>query len=66
MATNWLRCVLKCRYGTETLQQAMEQIAAQVQSGDMVVLSPACASLDQFRNFEQRGDIFTQLAKELG
>ena len=51
---------------TETLQQAMEQIAAQVQSGDMVVLSPACASLDQFRNFEQRGDIFTQLAKELG
>ncbi|QKJ85836.1 UDP-N-acetylmuramoylalanine--D-glutamate ligase [Paramixta manurensis] len=51
---------------TETLQQAMEQIAAQVQPGDMVLLSPACASLDQFRNFEQRGDSFAQLAKELG
>ncbi|KOC88914.1 UDP-N-acetylmuramoyl-L-alanine--D-glutamate ligase [Winslowiella iniecta] len=51
---------------TETLQQAMEQIAAQVQPGDMVLLSPACASLDQFRNFEQRGDLFVQLAKELG
>lgn len=51
---------------TETMQQAMEQIAPQLQPGDMVLLSPACASLDQFRNFEQRGDLFVQLAKELG
>jgi len=51
---------------TETLQQAMEQIATRLQPGDMVLLSPACASLDQFRNFEQRGDLFVQLAKELG
>lgn len=51
---------------TETLQLAMEQIAVQLQPGDMVLLSPACASLDQFRNFEQRGDLFVQLAKELG
>jgi len=51
---------------TETLQQAVAQIAAAAQSGDMVLLSPACASLDQFRNFEQRGDLFAQLAKESG
>ncbi len=51
---------------TETLQQAVAQIAGQVKAGDMVLLSPACASLDQFRNFEQRGDLFAQLAKESG
>ncbi len=51
---------------TTTMKQAMELIAPQVQAGDMVLLSPACASLDQFHNFEQRGDAFAQLAKELG
>lgn len=51
---------------TETLEQAMAAIAPQTAAGDMVLLSPACASLDQFKNFEQRGDLFTRLAKELG
>lgn len=51
---------------TETMEQAMRLLAPRVKSGDMVLLSPACASLDQFKNFEQRGDVFTRLAKELG
>ncbi len=51
---------------TETLTEAMALIARQVKPGDVVLLSPACASLDQFDNFEQRGQCFTQLAKELG
>lgn len=51
---------------TDTMEQAMRLIAPQLKSGDMVLLSPACASLDQFKSFEQRGDVFTRLAKELG
>ncbi|MCT2387805.1 UDP-N-acetylmuramoyl-L-alanine--D-glutamate ligase [Erwinia pyrifoliae] len=51
---------------TETMAEAVQQIATQVQPGDLVLLSPACASLDQFKNFEQRGDLFAQLAREAG
>ncbi|SUI22009.1 UDP-N-acetylmuramoyl-L-alanine:D-glutamate ligase [Salmonella enterica subsp. salamae] len=51
---------------TETMEEAMRLLAPRVQPGDMVLLSPACASLDQFKSFEQRGDVFTRLAKELG
>ena len=49
---------------TETLAEAVQQIKPRLQPGDMVLLSPACASLDQFKNFEQRGDLFAQLARE--
>ncbi|MCA6952567.1 UDP-N-acetylmuramoyl-L-alanine--D-glutamate ligase [Pectobacterium polaris] len=51
---------------TETMEQAMRIIAERVKPGDMVLLSPSCASLDQFRSFEQRGDEFARLAEELG
>lgn len=47
----------------ETMQQAVEAIRPQLKKGDMVLLSPACASLDQFKNFEQRGDVFIALAQ---
>lgn len=51
---------------SDTMEQAVRKIAGRVKEGDMVLLSPACASLDQFKNFEQRGDEFTRLAQELG
>lgn len=41
-----------------TLQQAVQTAMQLAQPGDMVLLSPACASLDMFKNYEERGQIF--------
>jgi UDP-N-acetylmuramoylalanine--D-glutamate ligase len=49
----------------ETLERAVGEAAADAQAGDTVLLSPACASFDQFRDFEQRGDTFRELVGEL-
>ncbi|WP_392566787.1 UDP-N-acetylmuramoyl-L-alanine--D-glutamate ligase [Utexia brackfieldae] len=51
---------------TTTMEQAMRQIAEKVQANDVVLLSPACASLDQFKNYMDRGNQFRVLAQELG
>ena len=45
----------------ETLERAVGEAAADAEAGDTVLLSPACASFDQFRDFEQRGDRFREL-----
>ncbi len=47
------------------LDAAVRSVAAEVQPGDWVLLAPACASLDQFRNFEQRGQRFADLVNAL-
>jgi len=47
------------------LQTALAQAAAAAGPGDVVLLSPACASFDQFRDFEERGDVFRRLVGEL-
>ncbi|NUT00231.1 MAG: UDP-N-acetylmuramoyl-L-alanine--D-glutamate ligase [Sphingomonas sp.] len=49
----------------ETLENALNQAAKDSQAGDTVLLSPACASFDQFRDFEQRGDRFRDLVGAL-
>ena len=49
----------------ETLERAVGEAAAEAESGDTVLLSPACASFDQFRDFEDRGDQFRALVEGL-
>jgi UDP-N-acetylmuramoylalanine--D-glutamate ligase len=46
-----------------TLEQAMADARAAAEPGDVVLLSPACASFDQFRDYEHRGDTFRELAQ---
>ncbi len=48
-----------------TLEKAVGEAARRAASGDAVLLSPACASFDQFRNFEHRGEAFEGLVRAL-
>jgi UDP-N-acetylmuramoylalanine--D-glutamate ligase len=45
-----------------TLERAVELAAAAARAGEVVLLSPACASFDQYRDFEERGERFRELA----
>lgn len=47
------------------LPTAVARAASDAEPGDVVLLSPACASFDQFESFEQRGDVFRRLVEEL-
>ena len=48
-----------------TLDVALSTAAEAASDGDVVLLSPACASFDQFERFEQRGEEFRRLVQKL-
>jgi len=47
------------------MQEAVKMAYQLSESGDTVLLSPACASFDLFRNYEDRGDQFKEAVKKL-
>lgn len=48
-----------------TLERALETASHRAQPGDTILLAPACASFDQFQNYEHRGRVFKQLVRQL-
>lgn len=50
---------------SEMMSEAVRQAMEAARPGEVVMLSPACASFDQFRDFEARGDCFRQLVEAL-
>ncbi|KAF5941299.1 hypothetical protein HYC85_022466 [Camellia sinensis] len=59
LATNGLS--IPCIRATN-LEDAVKQARSMTTSGDAIVLSPGCASFDEFKNFEHRGRVFRELA----
>jgi UDP-N-acetylmuramoylalanine--D-glutamate ligase len=49
----------------ETLENAVKRASESAQPGDIVLLAPACASFDQFRNYEHRGKVFKDVVKAM-
>ena len=48
-----------------SMNEAVEQAVESAQVGDIVLLSPACASFDMFKNYEHRGDVFIETVEAL-
>jgi len=50
----------------DSLLEAVAEAVKKAVSGDVVLLSPACSSLDLFRNYQERGEMFCQAVKSIG
>jgi UDP-N-acetylmuramoylalanine--D-glutamate ligase len=48
-----------------SMEEAVDIARFLAQPGDVVLLSPACASFDWFKNYEHRGEVFKQLVNKL-
>ena len=50
----------------QSLEAAVRKAASLARQGEIVLLSPACASYDMFPNFQVRGQVFKELVEGLG
>ena len=57
-------CKIPCK-AVNTLEEATKEAFQSASSGDVILLSPACASWDQFENFEIRGNLFKEYIENL-
>ena len=48
-----------------TMREAFDAAAKEAKDGEIVMLAPGCASMDQFRDFRHRGDVFCKLVRDL-
>lgn len=53
-------------YKTDDFEDAVKYAASVAEEGDVVLLSPASASFDKFKNFEERGDAFREIVEKMG
>ena len=51
--------------GEPVMEQVVLKAKALASEGDTVLLAPACASMDQFKNYSDRGDQFAEAVKRL-
>ena len=52
-------------HGSDSLENAVNEISKELKSGEIALLSPAAASLDQFKSYAERGDKFKEFIRAL-
>ncbi|MBI9070477.1 MAG: UDP-N-acetylmuramoyl-L-alanine--D-glutamate ligase [Melioribacteraceae bacterium] len=50
---------------TDTIEKSIDKSIKEAENGDIVLLSPACASFDQFNSYEHRGEVFKKIVNSL-
>jgi len=60
-----LGATAECATRASTMEDALGKARSFARRGDVVLLSPACSSFDMYENYEERGDTFRRLVRNL-